>query len=84
MCNTSAGKQKNADDVVELESRVDDWKGHKLERFGLLLISGKHTVLKTDAASKADQEREVSEYLNSLLNSIAASIVFYYCGALDL
>ena len=42
----------------DLKSRVDDWKGHNMERFGGLLVYGTHTVLKGEAPGK-EVEREV-------------------------
>ena len=43
--------------VKDLEGRVEDWKGHKLEHFGELLLHGQFSVIKGDA--KGDVEREV-------------------------
>ncbi|MCJ1476572.1 hypothetical protein MMC13_005238 [Lambiella insularis] len=45
----------------DLRGRVEDWKGHQMERFGNLLIYGTHTVLKGEAAKEV--EREYSIYL---------------------
>lgn len=44
--------------VNELQSRVEDWKGHKIEHFGDLLLFGSYTVLKGEGAKEV--EREVS------------------------
>ncbi|MCJ1414224.1 hypothetical protein MMC32_000549 [Xylographa parallela] len=46
----------------DLKSRVDDWKGHNMERFGGLLVYGTHTVLKGEAPGK-EVEREYNIYL---------------------
>lgn len=43
--------------VHELEGSVEDWKGHKIEHFGDLLLYGNFTVLKGDGSK--DVEREV-------------------------
>lgn len=43
--------------VKDLEGRVEDWKGHKLEHFGELLLHGQFSVIKGD--QKGDVEREV-------------------------
>lgn len=59
LCNNAAARASRITEVAELVERVDDWKGHKVERFGELIISGTHTVLKDDAA-KTGKERDVS------------------------
>ena len=59
LCNNAAARASRVTEVAELIERVDDWKGHKIERFGELIISGIHTVLKDDV-SKANKERDVS------------------------
>lgn len=46
--------------VDELTGRVEDWKGHKVEQFGELLLYGTFTVLKSDSGTSKDSEREVS------------------------
>lgn len=45
--------------LEELKSRVEDWKGHRIEGFGDLLLYGTFTVLKGDGGGGKDQEREV-------------------------
>jgi len=39
---------------------VEDWKGHRIEGFGELLLYGQFTVLKGDSMSSKNEEREVS------------------------
>lgn len=56
--NEAVRKAEMAALVVELADRVDDWKGHKLEALGDLLLHGQFTITKGDA--KGDVEREVS------------------------
>ena len=41
-----------------LKSQVEDWKSHRVEAFGDLLLYGTYTVLKGDPAKQ--EEREVS------------------------
>lgn len=53
--------------VKDLEGRVEDWKGHKLEHFGELLLHGQFSVIKGD--QKGDVEREVC-YSDVLKNGI--------------
>jgi cell division control protein 24 len=46
--------------MIELRERVEDWKGHRLESFGDLLLHGTYHVIKGDTTNPKDQEREVS------------------------
>lgn len=39
---------------------MEDWKGHRIEGFGELLLYGQFTVLKGDSMSSKNEEREVS------------------------
>jgi cell division control protein 24 len=59
ICNSAAARAQRMEEVNELYEQVDDWKGHKLDRFGELILSGQHTVLKDDTA-KSTKERDVS------------------------
>ncbi|KAF3905383.1 Kalirin [Orbilia brochopaga] len=59
--NEAVGKLENAEVVVELKERVEDWKGHQIDHFGDLLLFGQFTVIKGDA--KGDIEREYHIYL---------------------
>lgn len=45
--------------VEELKGRVEDWKGHKIEAFGDLLLHGTFTVLKGETTAPKGSEREV-------------------------
>ena len=58
VCNQAAERSSRAQEVSQLRELVDDWKGHRLDHFGELIISGQHTVLKGDTAKA--EEREVS------------------------
>ena len=58
ICNKAAERSHRADEVSDLMQSVDDWKGHRLDHFGDLILSGQHTVLKGDAIK--NEEREVS------------------------
>ena len=57
-------KEHHAAAVNELQSRVEDWKGHKINHFGELLHFGNYTVLKGEGAKVV--EREVSVIFDSL------------------
>lgn len=55
--NAAAGREEGIREVTELQNRVEDWKGHRIEQFGQLLQWGNFTVLKGDGVK--DVEREV-------------------------
>jgi hypothetical protein len=55
--NEAIRKSENIEIVKDLEGRVEDWKGHKLEHFGELLLHGSFSVIKGDV--KGEVEREV-------------------------
>lgn len=55
--NETSRLQENAVLVKELEWRVEDWKGHNVKTFGLLLLSDIFVV------AKGDTEREYHVYL---------------------
>ncbi|KAN0065399.1 Guanine nucleotide exchange factor for Cdc42p [Thecaphora frezii] len=55
--NETSRLQENAQLVKELEWRVEDWKGHNIKTFGLLLLSDTFMV------AKSDTEREYQVYL---------------------
>lgn len=57
--NNAIDNQDKLEAVEELKGRVEDWKGHRVEGFGSLLLFGTYTVLKSDSAPNKDQEREV-------------------------
>ncbi|KAH8149360.1 uncharacterized protein LAJ45_06439 [Morchella importuna] len=59
--NEAIRKAENIESVKDLEGRVEDWKGHKLEHFGELLLHGQFSVIKGD--QKGDVEREYYIYL---------------------
>ena len=56
--NDALDKEDRIAAVTELQGRVDDWKGHKVDHFGELLLYGNYTVLKGEGAREV--EREVS------------------------
>ena len=66
-------KEHHAAAVNELQSRVEDWKGHKINHFGELLHFGTYTVLKGEGAKTV--EREVSVIFDSL-DPITRAMVF--------
>ena len=66
-------KEHHAAAVNELQSRVEDWKGHKINQFGELLHFGNFTVLKGEGAKVV--EREVSVIFDSL-DPVTRAMVF--------
>lgn len=58
--NQAVDKEEKAEAVQELKVRVEDWKGHRVDHFGPLLLHGTFTVLKSEnLASGKDAERQV-------------------------
>ncbi|KAL9125120.1 MAG: hypothetical protein Q9217_005628 [Psora testacea] len=62
--NDAIHKEQRLSAVVDLQQRVEDWKGHKIDHFGELLLHGSYTVLKGEGAREV--EREVSMIFDSL------------------
>ncbi|KAL1297214.1 hypothetical protein AAFC00_004780 [Neodothiora populina] len=60
--NTAIENEDKLEAVEELKGRVEDWKGHRVDGFGSLLLFGTYTVLKSDSAPGKDQEREYHIY----------------------
>ncbi len=59
--NAAIDREERDEAVQELKERVQDWKGHRFEKFGDLLLYGTYTVLKGDSGAK-DAEREVRSF----------------------
>lgn len=58
--NKAVDREEKAAAVQELKTRVEDWKGHRVEGFGELLLYGTFTVLKSETqGSGKDGERQV-------------------------
>ena len=62
--NEAVAKEQRLSAVSELQSRVEDWKGHQIDHFGDLMLFGSFTVLKGEGAKEV--EREVREIFFSL------------------
>ena len=56
--NAAIDQVRRKQELDDLIASVDDWKGHKLEHFGELVICGAHTVLKGEGQKEV--ERDVS------------------------
>ena len=57
--NAAIDKEERVEAVEELKTLVEDWKGHRIEGFGELLLHGQFTVLKGDSINAKNEEREV-------------------------
>ena len=57
--NSAVDKVKRHQEVLDLLTSVDDWKGHKLDHFGELVVSGGHTVLKGEGTKEVEREVRV-------------------------
>ena len=71
--NEVVQKEHHAAAVNELQSRVEDWKGHRINHFGDLLHFGNYVVLKGEGAKVV--EREVSVIFDSL-DPVTRAMVF--------
>ncbi len=58
--NDAIAREERVEAVEELKTLVEDWKGHRIEGFGDLLLYGQFTVLKGDSMSSKNEERDVS------------------------
>ena len=58
--NQAADKEQRLAAVEDLQSRVDDWKGHQLQYFGELVLYGTHTVLKGESPKEVEREVRLS------------------------
>ncbi|KAF2842080.1 hypothetical protein M501DRAFT_1022208 [Patellaria atrata CBS 101060] len=65
--NAMIDREERNEAVIELRERVEDWKGHKIEGFGDLLLFGTFTVLKGEAVTSKNEEREYKIYLFEMI-----------------
>jgi len=72
-CNELIHSQEKEEIVEILKTEVEDWKGHRVDGFGDLLLHGKYTVLKNGDVNDKSAEREVS-FLRSL--SCSQKLIF--------
>lgn len=63
--------------LEDLVARVDDWKKHKVEQFGKLLLHGVYPVL----TGRADQERDVCTSLLSLIRPFWRVLTVFFFSA---
>ena len=63
--NEAVGKEQRLAAVADLQSRVEDWKGHRIDHFGDLLLYGNFTVVKGEGAKPVEREvRAIFDALN--------------------
>ncbi|KAF2400984.1 hypothetical protein EJ06DRAFT_415729 [Trichodelitschia bisporula] len=65
--NEAVDEEERVLAVAELRDRVEDWKGHKLDSFGNLLLYGTFSVIKGETGSSKDPEREYRIYLFQMI-----------------
>lgn len=68
--NDAMDREDKLEAVHELKNRVEDWKGHKVEAFGELLLFGTFTVVNGDAGPGRESEREVDTCSSSVPSSL--------------
>ena len=73
--NDALAKEDRVAAVAELQSRVEDWKGHKIGHFGELLLYGSFTVLKGEGAKEVEREVRVS----FIIKNVAFTLLFVVC-----
>ncbi|KAF2812596.1 uncharacterized protein BDZ99DRAFT_474742 [Mytilinidion resinicola] len=65
--NAAIDREERLEAVEELRTLVEDWKGHRIEGFGELLLYGTFTVLKGESISTKNEEREYKIYLFEMI-----------------
>ncbi|KAI4163177.1 MAG: hypothetical protein LQ342_003305 [Letrouitia transgressa] len=54
--NEAVGKEQRLTAVADLQGRVEDWKGHRIDHFGELLEYGLYPVVKGEGAKSVERE----------------------------
>jgi cell division control protein 24 len=65
--NAAIDREERIEAVEELKTLVEDWKGHRIEGFGDLLLYGQFTVLKGESVNAKNEEREYKIYLFEMI-----------------
>lgn len=65
--NAAIDREDRLEAVEELKTLVEDWKGHRIEGFGDLLLYGQYTVLKGDGMGGKNEERDYKIYLFEMI-----------------
>jgi len=64
--NEAIAKEQRLAAVSELQSRVEDWKGHQIDHFGELLLFGDYTVVKGEGAKEVEREVRIRILFDAL------------------
>lgn len=74
--NNAIKKEERLEATMELQERVEDWKGHKIDHFGDLLLYGNYTVLKGEGAKEVEREVSCSSFvmLESIVTKLAETL----------
>ncbi|KAG8530920.1 uncharacterized protein KY384_004277 [Bacidia gigantensis] len=65
--NEAVSREQRLDAVRDLQERVDDWKGHRIDHFGDLLLYGAYTVVKGEGSKEVEREYKVYLFEKILL-----------------
>ncbi|KAF2866971.1 Pleckstrin homology domain-containing protein [Massariosphaeria phaeospora] len=65
--NAAIAREERVEAVEELKTLVEDWKGHRIEGFGDLLLYGNFTVLKGESMNAKNEERDYKIYLFEMI-----------------
>ncbi len=65
--NEAIAKEYRLAAVSELQSRVEDWKGHQIDHFGGLLLFGDYTVVKGEGAKEVEREVRIRTLFDALI-----------------
>ncbi|KAH8730717.1 Pleckstrin homology domain-containing protein [Phaeosphaeriaceae sp. PMI808] len=65
--NDAIAREERVEAVEELKTLVEDWKGHRIEGFGELLLYGQYTVLKGESMTSKNEERDYKIFLFEMI-----------------
>ena len=65
--NEAIAKEERLAALLELQTRVEDWKGHKTEHFGELLLHGQYLVIKGEGAKEVERDYKIFLFEKILL-----------------
>ncbi|PSN60934.1 hypothetical protein BS50DRAFT_604295 [Corynespora cassiicola Philippines] len=65
--NAAIDREERLEAVEELKTLVEDWKGHRIEGFGDLLLYGQYTVVKGESLNAKNEEREYKIFLFEMI-----------------
>ncbi len=58
--NAFIHREERLEAVQALKSQVEDWRNHRVEAFGALLLHGTYTVIKGDGTNSEREVRMIS------------------------